>query len=111
MSCVCAVSGRFWTEKLIVGKNSGFDRFWPETLGFGPPWLILGDFGWKQLFLVDFGRLVLIDFGQKNWFWSIMAGKTLLWPILAKKTPVLVDFGAKDWFWSILAEKTVSGRF
>ena len=44
--------------------------------------------------------MVLVDFDQKNWFWSNLAGKTAT----ANKL-VLVNFGRKKWFWLILTEK------
>ena len=48
--------------------------------------------------------MVLVNFDQKNWFWSNLAGKTAT----ANKL-VLVNFGRKKWFWLILTEKTGFG--
>ena len=90
-----------------------------------------GRFGPKQRFSVVLGqkKLVLVDLGRKDWFWSFLAGsidpgpfwlkililvdfgwKILVWPTLTGKTGfgrfwpetlVLVDFDQKNWFWSI----------
>ena len=86
--------GQFWPPK------TGFGRLWPQNTGFGRFWL-------KELVVVDFARknwvlaekLVLVDFDQKT-----ASGR-----FRPKKKVDSVDFGWKNWLWSILAEKTGFG--
>ena len=61
--------------------------------------IFAGQFGFGQFW---WEKLVLVDFGQKKGFSSILTAKTGFGP----KKLVLVDFDRKNWIWSILAGKT-----
>ena len=89
------------------GRKYWFWSIWAETTGFGRFWpkkVVLVEFDWKKLVLTEetgFGRrwpgklgfdqkqVVLIDFGRKRWFWSLLAEKNWFWSILAENPLVL----------------------
>ena len=74
------------------------------------------DFGQKKLVFVDFGRKNW-NLTEKNWFWSILAGKSGFGQFRLEKLDFDRNNGfwlmstEKNWFWSILAEKGGHGRF